>query len=251
MKSRFLVSLLLVIGIFLSFNWADSAAARSNSSVQEMAKKKKKKNKTKKPKKKKKSSSSKTKEEDPKKVAKEKERAKKEKEKRDKKHEKKTQKLLAEREKDKAKKEKERNKNRRDYTKCDSTDIKRTSKDSLILIKYMKVYRGLGGLCYILHLQEMARLEKTSDGHYTVEMKPSNDPRAPADWQTYLYCPIGKPDGLVALVSPVGDTVQTCNYLSEKKEGMMTYYKNKKIKYEEKYVNDEKIAAKEIEYDGN
>lgn len=249
MKFRFFINLLLVAGICLSLQWTDTSSSRSDLSGQELVKKKKKK-KTKKPKKKK-AGSSKEKKQDPKKTEKQKAKAKKKKEKRTAQQDKKAQKLIAEREKRKADLKKEQEKKRGNYTECDSADIVRTSKDTLLLAKYIKVYRGLGGICYMIHLQEMGRLEKTSDGHYSVEMRASKDPRAPADWQTYLFCPIGKPDGLVALVSPVGDTVQTCNYVAEKKEGMMSYYKNKKIFFQEKYVNDNKIAEAEIEYDGN
>lgn len=249
MKFRFLITLLLAAGICLSIQWTDSTSSRTDLSGQELVKKKKKK-KTKKPKKKK-AGSSKEKKEDPKKAEKAKAKAKKKKEKRTAQQEKKARKLIAERDKKRADQKKEQEKNRGDYSKCDSTDIVRSSKDSLILIKYMRVYKSLGGICYIIHLQEMGRLEKTADGFYSVQMRPSKDPRAPADWQTYLFCPIGKPDGLVALTSPAGDTIQTCNYVGEKKEGMMTYYKNKKVFYVEKYTNDNKIAEAEVEYDGN
>ncbi|HTL82762.1 MAG TPA: hypothetical protein VL651_13710, partial [Bacteroidia bacterium] len=120
--------------------------------------------------------------------------------KRDKKHDKNLAKVQKDRAKTATKVAKQRDKGRVDYSDCDSADVVRTSKDTLILAKYMKVYHSLGGICYIIHLQDMADLIKTSDGFYTVEIKKSADPRAPADWQTYLYCPIGKPDGFIALV---------------------------------------------------
>ncbi|HEU4717223.1 MAG TPA: hypothetical protein VFU15_05300, partial [Bacteroidia bacterium] len=145
--------------------------------------------------------------------------------------------------KDREKKDKQRAKAKakelNQYDDCDSTKIVRTSKDTAILVKYIRIYRTLGGACYILHLQRMAKLEKTADGFYSVQMKESSDPRAPADWQTYLYCPIGKPNGLVALTSPAGDTVQTCQYQDEKKNGDMIWYKKGKgAIHQEIYTND-------------
>jgi hypothetical protein len=128
---------------------------------------------------------------------------------------------------------------------CDSTRLVRTSQDTQLLVKYIKIYRSLGGVCYILHLQDMAKLHQDSVGIYSVQIRPSTDPRAPAAWQTYLYCPIGKPNGKITLISPEGDTLQTCYYQDEKKSGLMTYYKKGKgIIYVEKYVNDEKVWVK-------
>lgn len=247
MKTKFLLALLFVFSIGISLQWTGASAYADTHSAEMVKKKKKKKKKDKKPKKKK---SKKQKEVDPKKEEKRKAKEKKKKEKRKAEQEKQAQKLHEERVRKKEKLAKQQEKSRGDYSHCDSADVVRTSKDSLLLAKYIKVYRGLGGICYIIHLQEMGRLENTSEGHYYVEMRASKDPRAPADWQTYLYCPIGKPNGLVALVSPVGDTIQTCTYQNEMKEGVMRYYKNKKVFYEEKYVSDNKVSAAEIKYEG-
>ncbi|MBI3509844.1 MAG: hypothetical protein HY064_04210 [Bacteroidetes bacterium] len=164
--------------------------------------------------------------------------------KRDREHQKNLDKLK----KKKAKKQKAVTKaqdQRKDYVKgCDSTELVRTSQDTLLLKKYETIYRSLGGLCYIIHLQQMAELEKTSDGFYSVRIRASKDPRAPADWQTYLYCPIGKPDGMIALINPLGDTVQLCNYRGEKKEGMMTWVKKGEgVIHQEKYAADVKVWA--------
>jgi len=132
--------------------------------------------------------------------------------------------------------------------KCDSSKLVRTSKDTAILIKYIRIYRTLGGVCYILHLQDMAKLHQDSVDVYSVTIKPSSDPRAPAAWQTYLYCPIGKPDGEVLLLSPEGDTVQVAFYKDEKKNGLVTYFKKGKgIIYQEKYANDEKVWERKPE----
>lgn len=131
---------------------------------------------------------------------------------------------------------------RKSYTRCDSASLTRTSKDTLILPKYISIYRTLGGVCYILHLQQMTQIYKSSTGFYYVIMRKSKDQRAPAAWQTYLFCPIGKPNGTIALRSIEGDTIQMCSYLNEKKNGIMYFLKkNKGVIYQEKYVNDVKV----------
>jgi hypothetical protein len=57
-----------------------------------------------------------------------------------------------------------------------------------------------------------------------------------------LFCPIGKPNGTIALRSIEGDTIQMCSYLNEKKNGIMYFLKkNKGVIYQEKYVNDVKV----------
>lgn len=238
MRFRSIFILLLVAGIALSVQWRPGPSSQQHSTEQTGGKKKKKKKK-------------KAKEKSPKKIEKEKAKAKKKQDKKQAKMDARKQKLIDERAKKREELAKEREKGRRVYDKCDSTDIVRTSNDSLILIKYMKIYHSLGGLCYILHLQQMADIEKTSDGFYSVQMKPSKDPRAPADWQTFLYCPIGKPDGMVALTSPAGDTVQVCSYAGEKKNGLMSYIKKGKgVFYQERYTNDEKVWVSDPVYTG-
>ena len=131
---------------------------------------------------------------------------------------------------------------------CDSSKIIRTSQDTQILAKYIKIYRTLGGVCYIMHLQDMAKIVQDSVGLYSVQIKPSNDPRAPAAWQTFLFCPIGKPNGQVMLLSPEGDTLQIANYQDEKKTGLMTWFKKGKgVIYQEKYANDERVWVRKEE----
>lgn len=235
--------LLLVLAISVSIQWSPQSSS-SSSQTEELVKRKKKPKRKKKdkPKKKKKPKQKKEKQKSPEQIAKEKAVAKKKHDKQLARQDKMKQKLLEERNKKKDKLDKEREKAHAKYEGCDSTDVVRTSTDSLILAKYIKVYRSLGGICYIIHLQEMAELEKTSEGFYSVTIKPSSDPRAPANWQTYLYCPIGKPDGMVALVSPAGDTVQVCSYKGERKNGLMSFFKKGDgMFYQERYVNDEKV----------
>ncbi|CAN5838200.1 hypothetical protein BH11BAC7_BH11BAC7_27710 [soil metagenome] len=230
------------MGILFSFQWKSGGSVRSGASQVELMKKKKKRKKPKKAKKKKAKvkSSSKKSPEDSAKLAKKKRRA-------DKRHDRNLAKLNKKKEK-KAKEVVKAQEDRKDYSKCDSTDVVRTSQDTLILAKYMKIYRSLGGICYILHLQEMAKLKQTSDGFYYVQVKDSKDPRAPAAWQTFLYCPIGKPNGTIALLSPLGDTIQMCTYLNEKKQGMMYYVKKGKgVIYKEKYNEDNKVWEKKEE----
>ena len=245
MRSRLLIILLLTMGILFSFQWKSGGSARSGASQVELLKKKKKRKKPKKPKKKKakkSKSSAKKSPEDSAKLAKKKKKA-------DKRHDRNLGKLNKQKEK-KAKVVQKAQEDRKTYDKCDSTDVVRTSQDTLILVKYMKIYRSLGGICYILHLQKMAKLKETSDGFYYVQVENSKDPRAPAAWQTYLYCPIGKPNGTIALLSPEGDTIQMCTYLNEKKQGMMYYVKKGKgVVYKEKYNEDNKVWEKKEEED--
>lgn len=245
MRARFILLLLIFFsaGIFLSFGWNEEASLRSGAKQVEIIKKKKKKKK-KKPKKKKNKTKKTSKKQpvDSVKLAKQKKKA-------DKRHEKNQGKL----DKKKEKKEKEKKKmqdDRKAFDKCDSADVVRTSQDTLLLAKYIRIYRSLGGICYIIHLQKMADLEQTSEGFYSVQIKNSKDPRAPAAWQTYLYCPIGKPNGTIALLSPEGDTVQMCTYANEKKNGVMFYVKKGKgVFYREKYVDDNKVWEKKEEED--
>ncbi|MGL4598882.1 MAG: hypothetical protein ACRCYO_15300 [Bacteroidia bacterium] len=242
MKSRFWLFLLVMFISGLALEWhLTSNAYAGNEQTQHADRKKKKKKKKKKTKTRndskntKKSTAGMSDAEKAKVEAKEK----KAKAKRDKKHEKSVSKVQKKRDKKNKAIAKEREKTHSKYTKCDSADVVRTSHDSLILKKYITIYRSMGGICYIIHLQKMADIKKTGDGLYSVRMKQSDDPRAPADWQTYLFCPIGKPDGTVALTSPEGDTVQVCSYFTEKKSGMMQYYqKGKGLVHEEKYVDD-------------
>jgi hypothetical protein len=225
--------------IFCFVEWKSADASRPASSLSEellkpKKKKKKKSNATKK--------TSKKAPVDSAKVAKEKAKA-------EKRHSRNQSKLDKEREK-KAKEKIKAQEDRTAYTKCDSSDVKRTSQDTVLLAKYIKIYRTLGGICYIIHLQKMADLEKTSDGFYSVQIENSKDPRAPAAWQTYLYCPIGKPDGTIALLDPLGDTIQMCTYAHEKKNGMMFYVKKGKgVIYKEKYVDDIKVWEKKPDED--
>jgi hypothetical protein len=243
MKTRLLILVFLVMGILFSFEWKSGGTARSGASQVELLKKKKKKRK--KPKKKKpkkvKKSTKKT-PEDSAKLAKKKKKT-------EKRHDRNLNKLNKKKEK-KAKAIVKAQEDRKTYDKCDSADVVRTSQDTALLAKYIKIYRTLGGVCYIMHLQDMADLEKTGDNNYYVQVKESKDPRAPAAWQTFLYCPIGKPNGTIALLSPLGDTIQMCSYLNEKKNGMMYYLKKDKgVIYKEKYVNDVKVWEKKEEED--
>ena len=93
---------------------------------------------------------------------------------------------------------------------CDPKSLTRTSADSMILKKYVAIYKNLGGVCYIRHLQKMGKLEKTDEGKYTVYLGKSKNANDRMAWSTYMYCPIGKPDGSVALVQETGDTIQYC-----------------------------------------
>jgi hypothetical protein len=131
---------------------------------------------------------------------------------------------------------------------CDTNKIRRTSNDTILLMKYKKVYRNFGGLCYVLHLQQLGKIKKSSDSTYYVKMGATGDKQIRLDWQTYLYCPIGKPNGLVVLINPDGDTIQACNYFNEMKHGTMSWFQKKKgIVHQEIYENDEKkYKPKEI-----
>jgi hypothetical protein len=240
MRFRFIFILLLSTVMLFSFQWRNLSSASARSTSEETMKKKRKK-KPKKKKKKKPSKKTTVKKTDPRKdsIAKAKQTAK---------QDKKLNKLLDQKEKQKTAAEKAKTKENQKYDKCDSADVVRTSKDTLILAKYIKIYHSLGGVCYIIHLQKMAKIELDSAGFYSVEIKPSNDPRAPADWQTYLYCPIGKPNGRVLLRSPEGDTVQIAYYQDERKTGISSWYKKGKgVIHQERFVNDEKVWVKDEE----
>ncbi len=246
MRIKFLLLIFSLSTIFCFVEWKSADASHSaSSSIENSIKKKKKRKKPKKqkPKKKKKIKTKKqTTARDSVKAEKIKKR-----------NQKRIDRNLEKLDKKKEKKEKIKKKaqdDRKTFDKCDSTDVIRTSQDTLLLAKYIKIYRSLGGICYILHLQKMAELEKTADGFYSVQITNSKDPRAPAAWQTYLYCPIGKPNGTIALMNPEGDTIQMCSYANEMKNGMMYYVqKGKGVVYKEKYVNDIKIWEKKPEED--
>lgn len=142
----------------------------------------------------------------------------------------------------------DKKKTKKEKPPCDTNKIKRTSNDTVLLMKYKKVYRNFGGLCYVLHLQQLGKIKKSSDSTYYVKMGATNDKQIRLDWQTYLYCPIGKPNGLVVLINPEGDTIQACNYFNEMKHGTMSWFQKKKgIVHQEIYENDEKkYKPKEI-----
>jgi hypothetical protein len=128
---------------------------------------------------------------------------------------------------------------------CDTAKLVRTSSDSMILKKYQKVYSRMGGVCYIIHLQELAKVKKVSDSTYNVKVKESNTAEARADWSTYLFCPIGKPNGTVTLLAANGDTVQQCTYKDERKNGWMIWWKAKnEIMTAVKFTNDEQKVRK-------
>lgn len=128
---------------------------------------------------------------------------------------------------------------------CDTDKVVRTSNDSLILKKYEKVYQRMGGICYILHLQELAKMKKVSDSTYNVKVKQSNTTQSRVDWSTYLFCPIGKPNGTVTLIAENGDSIQQCTYKDEKKNGLMIWWKAKnEVMHVVQFTNDvQKIRA--------
>lgn len=235
MSKRIIFLLLFVLTVGVTVEWVRSNTALA-AQQEHLGKDKKKKKK----KKKKASPTAKPQTE------KEKAKAKKIEERKQRKRDKSVAKVQSEREKKNKKQQAEMDKQKPVYTKCDSTDIVRTSKDSMLLVKYIRTYRSLGGICYIIHLQQMSPIKKTGDANYYVKMKKTSDKREIANWKTYLYCPIGKPDGTLALVTAEGDTIQQCSYKNERKHGSMIFYgKGGKIAYQEEYVND--VKASEIE----
>lgn len=248
MRIRFFLLLFSLSTIFCCVEWKCADVSNSISSTIKNVIKKKKKKKRKKvkkpkpPKKKKIKTKKKPTSKDTVRAAKKK--------KRDQKQIDKALNKLDKKKEKKAKKKKKAQDDRKTFDKCDSASVLRTSQDTALLAKYIKIYKSLGGICYIIHLQKMAELEQSAEGFFTVQITKSKDPRAPAAWQTYLYCPIGKPNGTIALINPEGDTIQLCTYLNEKKNGMMYYVqKGKGVVYKEKYVNDIKIWEKKPEED--
>jgi uncharacterized Rmd1/YagE family protein len=231
MTKRFIYLLILVFAACITVEWTGIHSAWAGEHEIANSDKKKKK------KKKKKSVNAKPQTE------KEKAKAKKEEERKQRKRDKSVAKVQKEREKKNKKQQAEMDKQKPVYTKCDSTDLVRTSKDSMLLVKYLKTYRTLGGVCYIIHLQQMAPIKKIDDANYYVKMKKTSDKR-----ETYLFCPIGKPNGTVMLISAEGDTIQQCSYQNERKHGSMIYFgKGGKIAYQEEYINDVKAADIEKE----
>src|SRR6476620_11445636 len=156
--------LLIIIPLFFFSGHNSFAELKSKDNVEQAGhkhdkkRKKKKKKKTKKKKPAKKSAH--------KKKAVDTAKARKLKAKKDRKHDKNLSKVQKDRQKKADAIVKEQTKGRKDYSDCDSADVVRTSQDTLILAKYIKVYHSLGGICYIIHLQDMADLVKTSDGYY-------------------------------------------------------------------------------------
>lgn len=154
--------------------------------------------------------------------------------------------------KKKKKKKAKKKKKKAPKSNCDASKLMRSSSDSIILNKYIALYKGLGGVCYIKSLQEMGDLEKTGEGLYTVYLGKSKTPDDRMAWTTFMYCPIGKPDGFVALVQPSGDTVQYCTYKNERKEGKMVWLKPRYgVIANFEFVNDEKPAEAVQDYDPN
>lgn len=162
--------------------------------------------------------------------------------------------------KKKKKKDKKKKKKKKKAPKsnCDAGKLDRTSADSTILNKYVTLYKDLGGVCYIKMLQEMGEIEKTGisemtgEGNYTVYLGKSKSPDDRMAWTTFMYCPIGKPDGFIALVQPSGDTVQYCTYKNERKEGKMVWLKPRYgVIANFVFINDEKPTTEVQEYDPN
>ncbi len=156
--------------------------------------------------------------------------------------------------KKKKKKDKKKKKKKKKAPKsnCDPKVLDRTSQDSLILKKYVTLYKDLGGVCYIKKLQDMGEIEKTGENAYTVYLGKSKTPDDRMAWTTFMYCPIGKPDGIIALVQSSGDTVQQCQYKNERKEGKMIWYKPRYgVVANFDFVNDEKPVEKVEDYDPN
>lgn len=152
----------------------------------------------------------------------------------------------------KKKKPKKKKPTKKPKSNCDPKVLDRTTADSVILNKYVEMYKGLGGVCYIKKLQDMGKMEKTGEGAYTVYLGKTKSPDDRMAWTTYMYCPIGKPDGSVALVMATGDTVQYCTYKNERKEGKMIWLKPRYgVVAVFEFINDEKPAEEVKDYDPN
>ncbi|HLG02427.1 MAG TPA: hypothetical protein VI731_02460 [Bacteroidia bacterium] len=127
---------------------------------------------------------------------------------------------------------------------CDTSKLVRTTQDSVILKKYQNVYSKMaqpGGVCYIIRLQRLGKLKKVSDSSYNIKIRNANTKQARIDWSTYLFCPIGKPNGIVTMLAENGDTVQQATYQNEKKQGWMIWWKkNNEILAAVHYNNDER-----------
>lgn len=150
------------------------------------------------------------------------------------------------------KKKKKKKKKKVPKSNCDAGNLSRTSADTTILKKYVALYKDLGGVCYIKKLQDMGDLVKTGDGQYTVYLGKSKTPDDRMAWTTYMYCPIGKPDGIVALVQSTGDTVQFATYKNEMKNGRMVWLKPRYgVVAVFDFINDEKPVTETQEYDPN
>lgn len=152
----------------------------------------------------------------------------------------------------KGKKGKKKKKKKAPKSNCSESSLTRTSADSIILNKYVALYKDLGGVCYIRKLQQMGDIEKTGEGQYTVYLGKSKSPEDRMAWTTFMYCPIGKPDGSIALVQETGDTVQYCTYKNEMKNGFMYWLRPRYgVVAVFEFVNDEKPAQVVKDYDPN
>lgn len=165
---------------------------------------------------------------------------------------------LAKKKKKKKDKKKKKKKKKAPKSNCNAASLDRTSADSLILKKYVALYKDLGGVCYIKKLQEMGDIEKTGTSEmtgeslYTVYLGKSKTPDDRMAWTTFMFCPIGKPDGFIALVQPSGDTVQFCTYKNERKEGKMVWLKPRYgVIANFDFINDEKPTQVVQDYDPN
>ena len=104
--------------------------------------------------------------------------------------------------------------------------IIRTSNNDSLLKRYVNNFRCCGGERYIVTLQQKFKLIKLNDTTYQIKIKDKGSLvyEDESDWEDFLWCPIGKPNGTIILID--GDDIKRreYNYKNEMKEGRIVIW---------------------------
>lgn len=104
--------------------------------------------------------------------------------------------------------------------------LERTSNDSIILKKYLELYKHSGGELYIIMLQQKYKLIKSGDTVFDLHLA-ADDAAQEGEhpqWNDFLYCSIGKANGIINVIDADGNKIQQWHYRGEKKEGIVYWY---------------------------
>ena len=106
----------------------------------------------------------------------------------------------------------------------------RTSTDSNLLKSYIELYKHKGGTLYIIYLQQTYKLEKEKDSTYKLVLNPKDEEEVGPHpkWSDFLYCPIGKENGILDVYNADGEKMQEWRYYKERKYGKALWYNSDK-----------------------